>query len=114
MELTKLGGHLSHRLSLHKSFVLEPIADQVGDADQLQIKRFGVLYQLWQTRHGSIGVLDFTDHPCRVKPRQASQIHPRFGMSGSFQHPSPLGPQGKKCAPVAVDRWGGRWGEWQI
>ena len=45
VEEAKLGGQFRHRFPLHKALMLEPIADQIGNADQLQTEGFGVVHQ---------------------------------------------------------------------
>ena len=100
-ELAEAAGQGSLRLARHEPLGVEPVADQVGDADQPQPVVAGVIGQLGQPGHGAIGVLDLADHPGRIETRQAGQVDRRLGVACPFEHPSLAGPQGEDMAGTA-------------
>ena len=85
-------------LAPHETLRIQPVADQIGDVDQLEGVPLGVLHQLGQPGHRPIGVLDFADHPRRIQTGQPGKVHGGLGVAGAFQYAPLLGPQGKDVA----------------
>ena len=100
-EIAELAGDFGLRFAHHKPFVLEPVADQIGDRDQVEAVLSGVLRQLRQTGHGAICILDLTDHARGMQSRHAREIHSGFGVASPFQHSPIAGAQRKDVAGAA-------------
>ena len=93
LEVAKAAGQLGSGHPGDKAFVVEPVADDVGNAHQAQPMVLGIGLQFRQARHGAIRILDFADHPGGIEPGHARQIHRGFGVASPLQNASFPGPK---------------------
>ena len=91
----------------HKTFVLQPVANQVFNADQLQPFFSGVNLQFRKPGHGTVRILDFADHTRGVETRHLGKINGGFGMTCALEHATGTSPQRKNMAWTAqIGRFG--------
>ena len=84
-ELAVQGRDVRLRNLRDEHLVLPAICDQVGDRDQLQAVRASEDRQIREPRHRAVLVDRLAQHPRRIEPCEAREIHGGFGMSGPFQ-----------------------------
>ena len=77
------------------AFPAFPIFNQIRHTAHFQTKTPGERLQLRHTRHRSILIENFTQHPHRRQSGQPNQIHRRFRVPRTLQHPSRPGNQWK-------------------
>ena len=70
------------------AFPAFPIFNQIRHTAHFQTKTPGERLQLRHTRHRSILIENFTQHPHRRQSGQPNQIHRRFRVPRTLQHPS--------------------------
>jgi len=91
--------------TLNQVVVFQTVRDQVRDGGDFQLVLFGERNQIRQSRHGAVVIHDFTNHARRVQPRQARNVHCRFGMSGTNQNTAVACFQGEDVAQRRSLNW---------
>ncbi len=80
---------------LDELVVAAAVGNQIGDGADFHPVGLGEGDQIGQARHRPVVVHHLADHPGRIEPRQARDIHRRLGMARAHQHAAVLGYQRK-------------------
>ena len=72
--------------ALYKAFIVATVFNELGNGRQQQVVFCTELTKVWQTHHGAVIVLNFTDNCCRFTPCQTCQINTGFCMASTLQH----------------------------
>ena len=72
----------------------QPVGDQRGDRDDLQVELSGDLLQLREAGHRAVLVHDLDQRAGGLQPGQPGQVHGRFGVTRAAQHALLPGAQG--------------------
>src|SRR5256885_17212167 len=95
IEIAVIGRHFHYLLELDQFLALSPVSDQTLNRADTQSVLLAKLHQLWQPRHRSVVMQNFTKHARRLQPGQARKIDSRFRMPSPTQHAAILGSQWK-------------------
>src|SRR5215510_3912518 len=72
--------------SPHENFFLNPITDEIGDADDLQTMNDSKIFKLRQPRHRAIFIHDFTDNAGGIESSDACKIYRSLSLPRPHQH----------------------------
>ena len=79
---------ISFDRATYENFLADAIVNQIGDGDDLQAMHDREVAQLRQPRHRAVFVHDFADDAGGIKPGNARNVHRRFRLTGTNQHPA--------------------------
>src|ERR1700761_140295 len=87
-ELSVFRRQLRRGNTLDRRFRSQPIGDQVGDRNQLNVMEHGKLAKFGPSGHRSIVAHDLADNPSGTKTCQSGQVHSSFRLPGTYQYSS--------------------------
>ena len=65
--------------------VAQPVLDQVGDGDQLQVEARREALQVGEPRHRAVVLHDLADDAGRLEPGEPREVDRGLGLSGAHQ-----------------------------
>ena len=89
-ERAELGLHRLLRDALHRAFLAQPVANQVGNRADLELVLLGELLEIRPPRHGAVVVHDLDDDRGGIEARESREIAARLGVSGAREHAAGL------------------------
>lgn len=93
-EMAPFGRHVGRFAAFDDRLFPQPVGDDIGYGDDLQIILAGDLQQLRHPGHRAVLIHDLDQCAGRLKPCHAGQIDRRLRVSRPAQHPFLAGPQG--------------------
>jgi hypothetical protein len=100
-ELTDVGLYRLLGDALHRTFLFQPVANQVGDGADLEIVTLREQLEIGTTRHGAVVVQDLDDGRGRLDAGETRKIATRLGVSGASEHATGLRHQRKDMSGLA-------------
>ena len=92
------GGQMGLRDALDHLLVVQPVGDDLGDADDVDAVPGGELLQLGHPGHGAVLVHDFADDAGGLQPGQLGQVHDGLRLAGAHEHAALLVAEGEQVA----------------
>src|SRR2546430_7682676 len=95
IEIAVIGRHFHYLLELDQFLAFAPVSDQTLNRADTQSVLLAKLHQLWQPRHRSVVMQNFTKHTHWLQTGHSRKINGRFRMPGATQHAAILRSQWK-------------------
>jgi hypothetical protein len=81
--------------ALHRTFLFQPVANQVGDGADLEIVTLRELFEVGTARHGAVVIQDLDDRRGGLEASETSEITARLSVPRASEHAAGLRHQRK-------------------
>ena len=97
-EVTVLGGDDGLGNAADVAFVLEAVADELGDGEHFELMLVAEANKVRDTGHGAVVVHDLADNPGWDKAGHPGEVNRGFGLAGAHEDAALAGTQGHDMA----------------